>query len=302
MEIFPQLGHEVRVMVECVSCSLLRPGTVFHSEKPPKSLLFPNRKFRSAYDWHTCTVPVDKPSVTARKPGFVFSSRHAPLERPSRSLANPNRVFCSMPVSCSKGFEHNMRSPVPTTLSPSVTCKCVDVSMPCVTQTVKTMFTCMVCTVSRWVEASRAAIKRHVEQEHGMFTCRNAHCIAGFKSETGRDIPNDVHMPKKRSCPRCAAVFQHRYMLQRHMVLHQKRPSFECARCNNKYFRKQDLKEHMQTTHGGSQYPCQTCAYIGKSARALKQHALVHKGPSMCCLQCNQSFRWCSQVAAHKCK
>ncbi len=134
-----------------------------------------------------------------------------------------------------------------------------------------------------------------------MYTCRNAHCVAGFKSQSGRNIHEAVHMPKKHVCPRCSAVFQHRYVLARHMVLHETRPSFKCDKCAKKYFRKQDLKEHLMTVHGGATFSCTQCAYSGKSAHALKQHKLVHKGPSMRCLQCNRSFRWRSQVVAHKC-
>ncbi len=293
VQCFPQSGHKVRIMVERMSHSLLSPGTVFRSEKPSKSSLFPDRKFHSAYDWHGCTVPQEKPSITGKKPGFLFSSMHGPTERPSCSQAFPQCVFRA--VSAAKG-------PVPADLNPSVTCKRVAVMRPCVSQSVKTMFTCKVCKEFKCVETTRAAIKHHVEEHHAMYTCRNAHCVVGFKSKSGRDIHEAVHMPKKRQCKHCSSVFTHRFQLEWHMVLHQKRPSQKCDKCHKKYFCKQDLKEHMQTTHGGSKFSCSQCAYTGNSARGLKQHELVHKGPTMRCLQCNRSFRWHSQVAAHKCK
>ncbi len=279
---YPQLGQEVQIRVEHLSHCLQQPGTVFHGEKrekPSKSSLFPQHKFRGAYDWHTVTVPVDKLSVSARKPGFVFSSHTPPVERLSRSQKYPGRVFHS-----DKPLVHRVGEAIPTALNPKVICKRVAAAQPCANVSVKTMFTCKVCKVAKRIESTCAAIKRHVEHKHGMYTCRNVHCVAGFKSQSGRDIHEAVHMPKKRVCLKCSAVFQHRYVLQRHMVLRETHPSFKCDKCAKKYFCKQDLKEHLMTAHGGAKFSCAQCAYCGKSACALKQHELVHKGPSMRCL------------------
>ncbi len=161
-------------------------------EKPSKLSLFPKHKFRGAYDWRTVTVPVEKVSVSARKPGFVFSSHTPPVERLSRLQKYPGHVFRS-----DKPFVHRVGRAIPAALNPKVICKCVADAQPCANVSVKTMFTCKVCKVVKCVESTRAAIKHHVEQEHGMYTCRNAHCVAGFKLQSGRNIHEAVHMPKK---------------------------------------------------------------------------------------------------------
>ncbi len=135
-----------------------------------------------------------------------------------------------------------------------------------------------------------------------MFTCNNAHCLAGFHSVEACDIHSAVHMKKKRVCSRCSAVFSHRFALQRHMVIHQTRPQHPYEKCMKVYFRVQDLKEHVSMVHAGKQFACAQCEYIGRSARALKQHGLVHDPPKLSCTKCSARFHWRSQLAAHTCE
>ncbi len=86
------------------------------------------------------------------------------------------------------------------------------------------------------------------------------------------------------------------------MVLHQMHPQHKCDKCSKMYFRVQDLKEHVNTAHAGQEFPCGQCAYVGKSARALKHHGLLHDPPKLSCTKCSERFRWRSQLAAHSCK
>lgn len=163
-----------------------------------------------------------------------------------------------------------------------------------------TMFSCRICKCAKKVESTCVAIKRHVKSDHGMFTCNNAHCIAGFWTMKARDLHSAVHMQKRQVCPKCAAVFSHRFALECHMILHQKHPRHACDLCDKVYYRVQDLKEHGQTTHSDQQFTCDQCAYVGKSRRSLKQHKLVHEPLKLSCTKCSAHFRWRSQLAAHK--
>ncbi len=152
MKCYPQLRQEVQIRVERLSHCLQKPGTVFRGEKrekPSKSSLFPKCKFRGAYDWCTVAVPVEKVSVSARKPGFVFSSHTPPVERLSRSQKYPGRVFCS-----DKLFVHRVGGAIPAALNPKVICKHVADAQPCANVSVKTMFTCKVCKVTKCVEST----------------------------------------------------------------------------------------------------------------------------------------------------
>ncbi len=145
-------------------------------------------------------------------------------------------------------------------------------------------------------------MKRHVENAHSMYTCRNAHCVAGFKTAKGRDMHAAVHIKKSRCCSQCNEVFSHKYALERHMVCHAKVRKHRCLHCGRKYFRPQDLKEHLRTAHNAFTFPCDQCPYMGQSNRALKQHARVHEAPKLKCDNCDRSFRWRSQRALHVCK
>ncbi len=304
---FLQVYSNLSVLVEHLSRSLLAPGCIFRSERLSKSVLYPGCVFRGQYDWRQCTVPGkvfsskegprDRLSVSCRKPGYVFSHRVCPM---------PNWSQCTVPIdkpsrTRAPGFMHQVGEDVPAEFDATLRCKCVEVRRECAFPTV-TKFSCHVCKVAKRVEPTCAAIKRHVERDHGMFTCNNAHCTAGFRTADACDIHSAVDMKKRRVCPKCSAVFSHRFALERHTVLHQMRPQHQCDKCSKVYFRVQDLKEHVVTVHAGHEFPCHQCAYIGRSERALKQHGLTHEPPKLSCAKCSARFRWHSQLAAHTCE
>ncbi len=90
---FPQVYAKLSVQVERLSRSLLTPGVVFKSERVSKLVLHPGCVFRGMYDWRKCTVPCDRPSVTSKLPGKVFSSKEGPKDRLSVSSRKPGYVF-----------------------------------------------------------------------------------------------------------------------------------------------------------------------------------------------------------------
>lgn len=125
------------------------------------------------------------------------------------------------------------------------------------------MFLCRVCKLR--VDDSHVQLKHHVELSHGLFTCKNAHCVAAFKSSSARDIHSSVHIKKVRQCDKCSKEFAHRFALQRHMALHATQHAHKCKVCSRSYFRPQDLKEHVATAHEGDVFPCASCSYKDKS-------------------------------------
>ncbi len=280
-----QLSALVKVNVERLSQSALHPGVVFKAAQKNKSELFPGKIFKGCHDWSQCTVPCEKKPISLTKPGFLFSAHSKPREKPSRSLLCPGRIFKSSGV-------------LPASLDPQLRVTKLTVKRPCVDNVVR-KFNCLVCET--FVADSHVLVKRHVESTHSMYTCRNAHCVAGFQTAQGRDMHSSVHMKKSHSCPQCDQVFSHRYSLARHMVCHAKVRKHCCLQCGCKYFRPQDLKEHLRTTHNAFTYPCQQCSYVGQSMRALKQHSLVHEAPKLKCDKCAASFHWHLQLALHVC-
>ncbi len=91
---------------------------------------------------------------------------------------------------------HQVGDNVPAKFNAMLHCKRVQVRRECASPTV-TMFSCHMCKVAKRVEMTCSAIKRHVERDHSMFTCNNAHCLASFHSVEARDIHSAVHMKKR---------------------------------------------------------------------------------------------------------
>ncbi len=262
-----QLMSPTKVLVEHVAKSALWPNTIFKAAEKNRSQMCPGKVFRGCRDWTQCVVPTEKQSVSSKKLGFVFSSHSKPCEKPLWSSTHPGIVF-------------RLDGVLPACLDAQLHVKCLDVQQTCCDTFVK-KFNCLVCVT--FVADTLALVKRHIENMHSMYTCPNAHCVAGFKTERGRDVHCSVHIKKVRSCTQCHKVFDHRYALKRHMVCHNKVRKHRCLQCGRKYFRPQDLKEHLQTVHNAFTFPCGTCKYVGQSACALKQHELVHEAPKLKC-------------------
>ncbi len=49
------------------------------------------------------------------------------------------------------------------------------------------------------------------------------------------------------------------------MVTHATARKHRCQQCGRKYFRPQDLKEHLSTAHNALTFNCDTCEYVGQS-------------------------------------
>ncbi len=284
-----QLTSPVMVLVECLPRSTLNPTVKFRAADKSRSDQFPGRVFKGTRDWTKCVVPCEKQSILSRMPGFVFSAKNKPREKCSKSSLHPGTVFRS----------YNVSQPVPKQLDVQLCVKRVSPQHPCRDATVR-KFSCLVC--NKFLADTRVIVKCHIESEHNMFTCKSAHCIAGFRTECGRDVHAAVHIQKNQGCTRCSQVFLHRFALERHMVIHANARKHRCQQCGHKYFRPQDLKEHVVTAHNALTFHCEVCEYVGQSQRALRQHALVHEPPKLKCVKCGVAFRWCSQWASHSCK
>ncbi len=324
---FPDLCFVTSVRVECLPLSVLFLGCIFHSEKKPRSQLFPGRVFKSTPrpNWTACTVPMDLVPRSTQMPGKVFSSHSKPVNQPSISSKLPGHVFlstckpkwkwtsCTVPkenvplsvhrpgvmfVSQAK-YSQQSSAPVPRHFQPVL-------SLTRIVQDTEgsgspvLMFHCHVCSCV--IEQSRAKLKCHVEVLHGLYTCRNAHCITAFKSASVRDIHSAVHIKKVHVCDKCGKQFSHRFLLSRHMMIHATKRQYKCNVCGRRYFCPQDLKEHVTTSPESEEFLCGSCSYKGHSQCALKQHALVHKEPALKCEWCSQVFRWRSQLATHHCE
>ncbi len=184
-----QLMSPALVCVERLPRSTLNPNAKFCTADKSKSDQFPGRIFKGCRNWTQCVVPAEKESMSVRMPGYVFSGKTKPRTKPSKSSTHPGTVFRS----------YHASSPMPKLLNVQLQLKRVSPPQPCTDVNIVCKFNCLIC--KNLVADTRALVKCHIESEHDMFTCRNAHCVAGFRTEKGRDVHAAVHIKKSRGCP-----------------------------------------------------------------------------------------------------
>ncbi len=184
------------------------PGKVFSShakpqDRPSVSSKFPGRVFTShskpKWKWADYTVPTEKTPLSVRCPGMIFLSEAR--------------------------YKQDSKAAVPKRFQPVLSLTCV-VHDSLGTSSEKLMFMCCICKLL--VDNSHVQLKLHAELSHGLFTCKNAYCVATFQSSSAHDIHSSVHIRKVQRCDKCSKEFAYRFALQRHMDLHATQRAHKC--------------------------------------------------------------------------
>ncbi len=238
------------------------------SELVSRSSVYPNKKFHGV---RKLVVELEKCAKSVLYPGHMFKSDRFCLlriQKYSKSLLFPERVFCS---------ESQLLKRV-------------------VKKTKAKKFKCATC--SKGLD-TRGQVKYHCEVDHGQFPCRETYCPSMFKSKGARTQHEHVHDRKSRTCVTCGCVFEHRFALRRHVVLHSISRPHRCKQCKLQYKRKQDLAEHVRTKHKSKMFHCSQCSFSHTSVRQVKQHAFSHTPKSLVCDKCGDWFTFPSQMSKH---
>lgn len=79
------------------------------------------------------------------------------------------------------------------------------------------------------------------------------YCSQSFKSifKLNTHIESDHRNHKTHTCSKCPRFFHMKTLLQLHKTNHKdEEKKFVCDICNKRYWKKQKIKEHMETVHG----------------------------------------------------
>ena len=79
-----------------------------------------------------------------------------------------------------------------------------------------------------------------------------------------------------------------------------KRPSFQCDKCELSYHKLKYLKHHKVEKHDKVRYPCNQCDYAATRPSTLKAHQQsIHEGKRYPCTLCKRQFVFHSDVTRH---
>jgi len=108
------------------------------------------------------------------------------------------------------------------------------------------------------------------------------HHIKLMHTENAKNVP----------CPQCKKVLSNEKTLYLHVRFMHKDTRFLCDMCDQKFAKKEELKEHCITEHREAVLAkCQDCDEEFGTQTLLKQHRVkVHKDRPFLCEHCNQTF------------
>ncbi|XP_053693586.1 zinc finger protein 420-like [Sabethes cyaneus] len=147
--------------------------------------------------------------------------------------------------------------------------------------------------------------KLHVKLRNRKFVCCLPKCAKEFPSETLllEHCEND-HSGKRREnesertsetnvCPGCYKAFENTTCLVWHRFTRFTK-QYRCRYCDQTFTRWPKFREHENTVHLGKQteFPCEACGKVFRTAPRLKAHSEVHSGlRKHVCTDCGASFR-----------
>ncbi|KAL1484048.1 hypothetical protein MTO96_032799, partial [Rhipicephalus appendiculatus] len=101
-------------------------------------------------------------------------------------------------------------------------------------------------------------------------------------------------------CGVCEKVFNCRWRLRAHLLIHAGEKPYACNVCDRKYARKDGLVIHNRTHTGERPYECRSCPAAFTSSGTLKRHMMSHTGerPHQCDA-CGKRFASKSKLLRH---
>lgn len=108
-------------------------------------------------------------------------------------------------------------------------------------------------------------------------------------------VKHDVKAPEF-PCPVCGKIFHIQSKMQVHLKeVHIREKNYSCSICEQKFFSKSHVRNHMIKHFGDRVYQCEVCQKSYARQRTLKEHMRIHSSnKKIVCSICSKSF-------AHNC-
>ena len=122
--------------------------------------------------------------------------------------------------------------------------------------------------------------------------------------------PVDRIQPSEKvvECSICQKRYENKAGLERHMLRHYVKRTFQCLQCEASYYRRGDLMRHQKMhedddrmPRGGKPYSCYFCPKNFTLSKSRKEHEQVHTGEkNIQCGLCPRTFRSSGTYSVHR--
>ncbi|XP_052747372.1 zinc finger protein 665 [Bicyclus anynana] len=102
-------------------------------------------------------------------------------------------------------------------------------------------------------------------------------------------------------CDQCGRIFQSKFLLKQHMLVHASQKRFKCDHCDKSFARKAVIENHMWVHFGEKPHKCEHCAKSFARKPNLLAHLRVHSSnrPTYECPLCGKHFAFLNNRRRH---
>eukprot|EP00088_Acartia_fossae_P045061 TRINITY_DN4817_c0_g1_i7.p1 TRINITY_DN4817_c0_g1~~TRINITY_DN4817_c0_g1_i7.p1 ORF type:complete len:703 (-),score=122.26 TRINITY_DN4817_c0_g1_i7:114-2222(-) len=165
----------------------------------------------------------------------------------------------------------------------------------------------VVCKVCGDEVESLILLKRHKQERHKEKKGKNEVCCddCGKIVQASRinEHKEAFHSGVKLACEKCDFFTTTKMLLAQHnRKFHQNDEPKVCDKCSMKFRNRTELKEHVESVHGGHTYRCDQCTYSSPALSRLKIHIKAHHNPEGAynCDLCDAKFKYKVSLLRHK--
>uniref|UniRef100_A0A2H1VCI6 SFRICE_008916 n=1 Tax=Spodoptera frugiperda TaxID=7108 RepID=A0A2H1VCI6_SPOFR len=158
-------------------------------------------------------------------------------------------------------------------------------------------FRCNICTQTFDSITQRNNHESKVHNKDKLLKC--FYCEETFQNYVQRKkhhmVKHDVKAPEF-PCPVCGKIFHIQSKMQVHLKeVHIREKNYSCSICEQKFFSKSHVRNHMIKHFGDRVYQCEVCQKSYARQRTLKEHMRIHSSnKKIVCSICSKNF-------AHNC-
>lgn len=129
------------------------------------------------------------------------------------------------------------------------------------------------------------------------------HCGQSFMNQSDfSEHDKEFHNARLRLCEYCGEflkVRSYKYHVRSHFP--ERRPQYQCNRCDKKYSNAAGLKKHVDFFHGGKRLICDACGKKFQSPTSFQRHQYIHKKIlNYLCNFCDKKFVTKYALQTHK--